>query len=115
MLSINLLDVDIWDNVLRPAAAKSAARFGVQMGDARQAFLDALDADAHVFRDLGQAIVAQIFQMLPDELLFELSRAGRALQLKDQALLNVPRADSSRLKTLNQFQCKLGFVFRATA
>ncbi len=104
VLAFHFVHSHVRHHVLRPGAAEAASGIRVQVADVRQALLHLLDGAVHLLGDLGQAVVAQVVQVMGDQTLFEGNVVAMPRQLQQQALAHIPRADTRRIEPLDQFQ-----------
>ena len=99
---IDLFNRDVGDNVIFGRLGENRPRSRLELCDIVRAFLDLLDRDSHSARDFGETAFAQILHVFGNDLVFETVSFAGALQLNEQALLQIPRADARRIKALDK-------------
>ena len=99
--SPDLLHKHLRQNVLVVVRQERAARARFQMADALDGFLHFIHTRCRARGDLGEPPFAQSIEVLVDDLVFECFLAIGPLQLEQQALAQIARADAGRMKALD--------------
>ncbi len=94
-------DVDVGDDVLRVGRRIARARFRVEVPDDLEVLLHFLGLEAGQFREFRNAMVLQQAHVIAHEHFRRRARQPEVLQLEEQTLLQVPRANADRIKPLN--------------
>ena len=102
--SPDFLHENFGQNVAIIIRQKITSRPGLQMGDVGGDLLRFVDLDAQPARDLRETPFAERFHVIGNDFVFHRILAPGPLQLEQQAFAQIPRADSGRMKGLNDLE-----------
>ena len=107
VLAINFFHGHIRQDVILRCGGKNLAGARIELGDVVRAFLDLLHANSHPARDLGEAPLAQVLHVVLDDFVFEAVSFSFALELNEEAIAQIARADTGWIKALDEQEHRL--------
>lgn len=107
IFAFDTLDHHVRRNVLLLLGAEHASRLRLQRRDEIGDLLHLLDAQAHRARNLRVTLAAEVVEMLVDHDGFDGFGLAEAVELNEQAFLQIARADPHGMKRLHQIECLL--------